>query len=67
MKRTTAAGGSEKEYDDGAAVVEVGSLSGALSPFESWTRNPASTPKSMKLAWVTHSALISVRRNPREI
>lgn len=44
MKRTTAAGGSGKEYDDEAAVVEVGPLCGALSRFESWTRNPASTP-----------------------
>jgi hypothetical protein len=44
MKRTTAAGRSGKDYDDEAAVVEVGPLSGALSPFESWTRNPASTP-----------------------
>lgn len=25
-------------------MVEVGPLSGALSPFESWTRSPASTP-----------------------
>lgn len=44
LVRTTAVGGSGKEDDDEAAVVEVGPLSGAMSPLESWIRNPVSTP-----------------------